>query len=183
MNNCIETIGSKISSFYWLGPTAKKQYSHDIEIIINETKYNKLVFKKKVPKTCKISAIIGEYGIYAKTKIKPGQIVGYYLGTVWSKSEFNSLSDRHHNLYDDYAISCFEWIIDATDLNMKLRYINDGLHGDNEGENYYNVKFEECYFQKCPVVRVKAIKLIQRNEQLFVDYGKNYWITRGIISK
>ena len=180
MNNCYKEIESPISPNLWLGPKASKVFNQLSNIKLNEMLYNKLVIKKKVTRNCEISAIIGQYGLYAKEKIFKNQIIGYYLGTIWSKEEYLNLSDRYLQKYHNYAINFdSKWIIDANNINMQLRYINDGLHSKNDkGKTYYNVKFESMYFNTYPVVRCKAIKIIDKNEQLFVNYGKEYWQSR-----
>ena len=44
--------------------------------------------------------------------------------------------------------------------------------------NLNNVKFNECMIGGLPVIEIVTTRYIYSNEQLFVDYGDNYWLTR-----
>ena len=67
--------------------------------------------------------------------------------------------------------------IDAKDnLNCLARYINDCRNPSG-----YNVTFLKLPNLK--IAKIIAIKTILKNEEIFVNYGKWYWIGSNIIPK
>lgn len=105
-------------------------------------------------------------GLFAKVKIRKGETIGYYIG--------KRITDRQleHKAYKDnryvFAI-CKDWNIVATEKDGNYtRMINHYPEGGKPNCEY------------CPSVRwktiiMKALKTIKPGEELFADYGEEYW--------
>ena len=103
-------------------------------------------------------------GLYAKTYIAKGSIIGYYLGESLSRKAYRR---RYRRRDAEFVLQVDEVYIDAGNalLSTKMRYINcpSGLPGVSANVYFY----EEV---------VKSRRDIAAGEELFIDYGKSFHV-------
>lgn len=109
-------------------------------------------------------------GLFATRAHAEGDIVCEYMGRIYPNQIAWKLEDKSYlmklgkNIYID-ALHC---------PNVLARYINDCR---NRGK--YNVRFEKCP-EECKAM-VVALRDIQVDEELYVDYGRFYWIAYNLM--
>lgn len=108
-------------------------------------------------------------GLFTKVFIPRGSLVVEYKGivTTWA-----AVKDQHFNDYIYYISS--QHVIDAGPTPNELaRYANDAK-GLGQVKGIYN----NCFFKKMNGrVFLKARTDIQAGEEIYVNYGKEYWDT------
>lgn len=109
---------------------------------------DKLVVKKS----------IAGLGLFATEPIKKGSFIIEYKGPLLTQDE----ADRKGGLYL-FALGK-EWTIDGTARSNTARYINHSCIGTN---------CEPIQYAKH--VKIKAKRNIKAGEELFYDYGKEYF--------
>ena len=109
-------------------------------------------------------------GLFCNAPLREGEIVCQYVGRELKTGEALRLQDK------SYLMRLGEQIyIDAKDSPFCLaRYINDCRNPAG-----YNVKFLKDAKARC--AWVIALRDIEVNEEIFVDYGKWYWAGSGIL--
>jgi hypothetical protein len=112
-----------------------------------------------------ISEIVG-YGVFAGQEIHNGDFINEYTGEFGitrdlSKRESSYLIEE--NCLDEQ----FSWWIDSQRLGNYSRFIN---HSSEPNTKLYFTFFKEKYR-----VFVMAIKNIEPDEQVLLNYGKDYW--------
>ncbi|GMF29300.1 unnamed protein product [Phytophthora lilii] len=112
-------------------------------------------------------------GLFATRKLLEGSTICEYTGVVLPNQAAWKLQDKSYLMklgdgkYVD-ALNCPE---------VKARYIND-CRGHRGG---FNVRFEKRPQEdKADVV---AMRDIEPGEELFVDYGRLYWLAYNLIHK
>lgn len=103
-------------------------------------------------------------GLYALKDIKKGDTIGDYKGVVLNEKQFNN--QKEMSMYVLFVTK--NHYIDAKDPKKSnyTRYIN---HSSKPN----------CVFvtsNRWKTAKVKAIKNIKTGEELFLDYGPDYWI-------
>ena len=138
------------------------------------------MFKRKVSKNrYKIEALRNQYACFSSKLVGSGQEMGHYLGTIWTPKNYYFFGNPEKK---DFVIKTHDhqnrpFIIEPYDDKMLLQWINDGKR--NCKQNLCNVEFVEDQIYGIPLVKIVAIKNIKKNEQIYVDYGDAYWISRG----
>ncbi len=103
-------------------------------------------------------------GLFAKTDITKGSIIGFYMGVSLSRKAFNR---RYPRGDAEFVLQLDDEYIDASNAlsSTKMRYINcpRGLPGVSA-----NVYFYEDV--------VKSSRDIAVDEELFIDYGKSFHV-------
>jgi SET domain-containing protein len=110
-----------------------------------------------------------EMGVFAKKNIPKGTTIGVYYGLLYTSPEIDELYDGG---LAKYVLSSTEgYCRDCEDANVStvMRYIN--CHRGLGVEP--SVEFEDRDTHKDFLV--KAMRPIKRGEELFVDYGEEYW--------
>lgn len=116
------------------------------------------------------------FGVFAKEYIKKGEIVSMYPSDVvriYHQNEYyEKCSDRTTNLnLSKYAYKTEQCVIlgDSefiSDMNLVGHMINDGCHEQN------------CvYYPYHIFILIVASKDINKDEELLVSYGVDYWTT------
>ncbi len=121
----------------------------------NESNFE--IKKSSIPKSGK--------GLFSKTQIKKGETIGSYIGRYMNDKEFNS-GKHENNHYILYV--CKDCYIDAEDLKKSnyTRFINHSLKP--------NCKFVVSTRHK--TARVEALRNIKAGEELFLNYGEDFWV-------
>lgn len=110
----------------------------------------------------KVNDKIG-YGAFANHTIRSGEFVGEYTGDLLSHVPPASDTTYLFHLVDDMSI-------DALKAGNALRFIN---HADKP-----NLGVQVLYVHGEPHIIFFAVKKIEPGEQLFINYGKDYWAPR-----
>lgn len=106
------------------------------------------------------------WGLFANKAIKKGELVCKYTGVNLKTKEALKLEDKSYLMR--LGQQCY---IDARPCPMVYaRYINDCINPCG-----WNVEFKKCPQAKCAYV--VALRDILPNEEIFVDYGKWYWLS------
>ena len=119
---------------------------------------------------------IDGFGVFASRLIQKGVLLGRYIGTIMTKQEVDEMYGDNVAKYV-LAINCdnaCDCILPHTDPHIVYvdgafggnwtKYINDGPHSDIDA----NVEFQSDG-------SVVTLRDIRENEELFVDYGSEYW--------
>lgn len=105
-------------------------------------------------------------GLFVNEKVREGQVICQYVGKVFRTKEALKLSDK------SYLMRLGEQVyIDAKYSPYCLaRYINDCRNPAG-----YNATFKKDPILQC--AWVIALRDIDAGEEIFVDYGKWYWLS------
>ena len=112
-------------------------------------------------------------GLYATQHIQTNDLVCHYSGLIHNFKSKNELVDQSYVLYLQYSDIFDEdiFVNAKTVMAVKARYLNDPLNPD-----LYNVKWHHSQTNKnnlrCGVI---AIKDIYPGDELFIEYGSDYW--------
>lgn len=109
---------------------------------------------------------IGEFsGLFARKALSEGQVICIYHGKLLRTSDAIKLDDK------SYLMRLGEQVyVDAREkLDCLARFINDCRNPAG-----YNVRFEK--HPSAGVALIVATRDVKAGEELFVDYGKWYWL-------
>jgi SET domain-containing protein len=118
----------------------------------------------------------GEFGVFAKTKIKQFDIISEYVGVIKNKRR-NKKSKYLCKLWSDDSI--YPYIIDSYKCGNETRFINCYINISTEP----NVIFKSINIDGNPRIFLLAKKDIEIGEEILSDYGKNYCKKFNIIKK
>lgn len=124
-----------------------------------------------------ISARVG-YGVFAEAPINEDDIVGEYTGRLMTGKVARALpSDQIDYLYS--VDSCYEsnnWLmplfIDAKNVGNSTRFINHSYAPNVSQKTFFDGVIWHIIFV--------AAQRIEKDQQLFMNYGKGYWQAREI---
>ena len=105
------------------------------------------------------------FGLFASNNIKHGEIICVYRGEVLTTVEALRKTDKSYLMR--LGEQCYVDALD--DLDCVARYINDCRN-----PLCYNATFDKCPTEQ--IARVVAIRDIDAGEEIYVDYGKWYWL-------
>lgn len=117
-----------------------------------------------------ISKSVG-YGVFANEKIRARSYIGEYTGVV--RENLRTYFQPLNNYCYEYPVPDRigrHFVIDATEGNF-TRFINHSY--------FPNLKPIYAFIDGFYHLIFLALKEIQKGEQLFYDYGKNYWLIRS----
>mmetsp|Transcript_9829 Transcript_9829/g.16468 ORF Transcript_9829/g.16468 Transcript_9829/m.16468 type:complete len:177 (+) Transcript_9829:45-575(+) len=141
-------------------PPFNVEYERDVRIYLTASLYNdSLTVKKTSIDGCDF------LGLFAKTAFKQGEIVCVYTGDRLRTAKAIKLDDKSYLMrlgeqsYVD-AMHC---------TNVVARYINDCINPVG-----WNVVFEK--YSDGGFALVRSLRYIECSEELFVSYGKRYWL-------
>eukprot|EP00981_Chlorochromonas_danica_P002664 scaffold521_cov177-Ochromonas_danica.AAC.18 len=104
-------------------------------------------------------------GLFAKRKFSKGETVCVYHGTVLRTAEALRLEDKAYLMR--LGEQCY--VDSKFTMHCLARYINDCRNPKR-----WNVQFDKRPSELCALVI--ATREIQPGEEVFVDYGRWYWI-------
>lgn len=108
-------------------------------------------------------------GLFTSEDIGKGELIIEYIGEVTTWDEV-----RHdtENLYIYFVTE--DYVINAKNFPDAIaRYANDA-HGLTRKRGVHN---NSRFVNIDGKIFIKAVKLIRAGEEIFVDYGKDYWDT------
>ena len=105
-------------------------------------------------------------GLFTKEKIKKNRLIGYYGGEL--------LKVKNENYDPDYSIE------------INNRYVIDGSKYPRPFTSMMNDAHKSKFSNNCEFivdlakkrVEMRATRIINEGEELFIDYGEEYWETR-----
>ena len=108
----------------------------------------------------------GGYGLFAQKNIKKDDVVISYIGEILNTQTALRRNDKSYLMRLGTQV-----YIDANNCFLCLaRYINDCRNPAG-----HNVIFDKNEYEKC--AKIIATRNIYLGEELYVDYGKWYWIS------
>jgi hypothetical protein len=110
-------------------------------------------------------------GVYANRVIEKGEFIGFYTGE-WKLDE-ESGSDYIFEPLDDSNI-----FIDAESCGNFTRYINHAYSKKSNLEAIIYLKKDQSLH--LPLVIYYAKKRIEKDQQLLINYGRQYWNQMGL---
>lgn len=139
---------------------ANSEFLLHVYIYISEELFNqKLLVKRTQIQGCQFS------GLFANEKFRKGEIVCKYVGDKLRTVKAMRLNDKSYLMR--LGEQCY---IDANfHPTVYARYINDCINPKG-----WNVEFIKQPLQSCALV--VALRDILPGEELFVNYGKRYWV-------
>lgn len=102
-------------------------------------------------------------GLFAKRLVRPGDTIGPYTGKIITDAE----AEEEPYLSSRYLVwVCTDcWIVGDSDTGNYTRFINHSKEPNAELVTSTRWK----------TARIKANKLIRPGEEVFFDYGEEYW--------
>jgi hypothetical protein len=106
-------------------------------------------------------------GLFAKVKIKKGEHIGYYTGKILNGKQI---------LREPYISSLY--LMQVTEDHYIL--------GEGKGSSFVSMinhckkpNAEMVVSTRWKTARIRAIKKISKGEEIFYNYGKEYWDNMG----
>lgn len=118
------------------------------------------------------------YGVYANEHIHANDIIGEYTGKVISQQNVltKSVKERTYIMEIVGCLAGYYWpeslYIDACEAGNFTRYINHSYTPNVMGKQIFDGKWWH-------ILLVAGCEIAQ-DQQLLIDYGKNYWYLQGI---
>lgn len=107
------------------------------------------------------------WGLFAKEKIATEDTIGYYTGEIMDEKEFHD-PDRPHSAYVLWVCRTHIILGEGPKSNY-TRYIN---HSDDP--NAFLI-----VSTRWKTARFEALRTIHPGEEIFFNYGDDYWETEG----
>lgn len=122
----------------------------------------------------KESNVCKGYGIFAKRKIYKGEIITWYYGNIINNNDKNIITSKYAI---EYGINNNKTMIGISDIK-KISYGKGVAQFANDAICYdLTLKNNNSYFiQKGRYILLIASEDINKNEEILVSYGINYWI-------
>lgn len=163
----------KLNDFSMRGAKRFLQHIRKIKNYKHQSEYEKL----NVVKHPKMG-----YGVLAREAIKKGEVVSHYAGEICSSIKANL--EHTDNAYLFTLAGCGlprfrRWLINAKDKGNISRFINHSQKNANLELDIRLLPSEELN-QVFPYIFFVASRDIKAGEQLFYDYGNDYWKQLGI---
>jgi hypothetical protein len=114
-------------------------------------------------------------GLFAKTRFNAGDIISFYNGVRYTKSEQIQKCGEPSSRY-----SVGSWEDETIDIPKKSQsrqfYIATLGHKANDNRGYPNAFYQACDHPRFgEITCVMASRNIQENEEIFAEYGPRYW--------
>lgn len=116
-------------------------------------------------------------GAFAAINFDDGEIIGVYEGKKYTQNKiFSGSTMKYVFEYDLYGYK-FQIV---PSLSCNMRYINDIIHVGKSrfyGQriNQRGIDYNVEWLQYDETVYIRAKREIQMGEELYIDYGDNYW--------
>lgn len=139
---------------------ANPEYDRDVAIYCAKCLYNEslIVAETSLP-NCPF------LGLFAKRAFKEGEVVCKYVGDRLKTVEAIRLKDKSYLM----RLGEQSYVNAEPHMQVFARYMNDCINPAG-----WNVKFVKM--PELGYALVVAIRDIKAHEELFVDYGKRYWM-------
>ncbi len=136
---------------------------NNIIIINNKKYYNNTKFLLEIKESQVPNAGLG---LFTKQKIRKNQLIGTYGGTL--------IKVKKEEYDPDYSIE------------INSRYVIDGSKYPRPFTSIINDAINSSFTNNCEFIidvekkqaELRATRTIKEGEELFIDYGEEYWTTR-----
>ena len=115
------------------------------------------------------------HGVFAKQALAAGEFIGVYTGVVRCRRAFYQTATDYSFTYPQILPSFYWLAIDAEDSGNETRYIN---HSDQPNCEAVRALWDNIFY-----IIVRTHQPIARGEQLFFNYGPEYWRKRDTPSE
>jgi hypothetical protein len=125
--------------------------------------------------TIKMSSISGAgKGVFARCDFAKDQVIGTYVGVVVSQRELASMSpERANKVISITDAAGHLHMVDAASSTHYSAFLNHKWRESGDPLGAANVQVTD-------ELRFKCLRDIQRGEELFIDYGIEYWVFQRI---
>ncbi len=102
-------------------------------------------------------------GLFARVAVEPGETIGYYTGEVvgWERLTDQSYSKSKYI----FAVGRDRFVVARGPRANHIRYINHATE-----PNAFAV-----VSTRWKTVRIEAIRPVKPGDEIFLDYGEDYW--------
>ena len=108
------------------------------------------------------------YGVRSKKYIPFGTKIGCYLGTIKNMNDREIIDDWRY----DFQYIFNKYYVDGSNKLSLMSSVNHSI--DNNIHILYELHYTEELKEECHIV-FQASKDIEMNEELFINYGDDYW--------
>ncbi|KAF1990423.1 hypothetical protein K402DRAFT_417860 [Aulographum hederae CBS 113979] len=128
--------------------------------------------QRNVPKCTRMGhSEVHGFGLYMGEDIIKGTYIGEYKGEIIGSEESDRRGTVYHYLKTEYLFKLNKaQDVDSTKMGNKLRFINDSIK-----ENAINCTSRVMLCNTVHRIGVFATKTIQAGEELFFNYGAEFW--------
>jgi len=114
------------------------------------------------------------FGVFAAAEIPKDAFIGEYAGVVQIPAS-NAGREMKKGVYEsDFSWYYLDQIEGAAELEINGRLEGNEMRFVNHSENF-NVDVEHTLFRGHWIIFFKAARTIQKDEQLLISYGDQYW--------
>ncbi|MCP5495240.1 MAG: SET domain-containing protein-lysine N-methyltransferase [Leptospiraceae bacterium] len=114
-------------------------------------------------------------GLFANRQFKKDEILGDYKGKLLTLEDCDNYKDQSH-MVDITELKNIKYAAIQPGKKMLLRYINHAPSTVNgkrvKGKKAHNVKFKNL--EEYPYVQIQAIKDIDKNDEIYLNYGASF---------
>lgn len=152
------------------------QYQQDIEA---------MQVRKCIPHNDPRESLRGQYGIFAKSYIPPGTLIGIYAGQYYNQDTDEEIE---YTLEQQRYLFALEgcWEQDDKDYYITIDGLEHGnytacvnantTHQSRSNHTKANVYATTIHYLRLPLIGYFSMG-IKANSELLIDYGKDYWAT------
>lgn len=139
----------------------------------NENKFGKRVHDSYLV-DCYVKFIDDElgYGLFANRFIKSGELIGEYTGII-----SDSAKVKDHSWSWAYPKDIYKIASDLPSISLDAHYDGNALRFANHSDNP-NTTMERIFLDGMARTLYVANKDIDKDQQILVSYGQNYWKNR-----
>ena len=120
-----------------------------------------------------VSESVG-WGVFAEHDLPEGDLVGEYAGVVRRATEVPPVKDEKGHYLSDYAWNYPDELPDGTEFEIDAYREGNALRFVNHSFTP-NCAVDHTLVGGIFVTFFRTLQLIKAGEQLFVDYGEEYW--------
>lgn len=138
------------------------------ESLLNQFKKDNLILAKNLSEIVEIRPAMQKHmgmGVFAKNKLPLGTVIGCYTGEIVKKPKFGVIQNQYLMKFFD------DWYIDPQNSGNETRFVNHSFNPNVEVVNYDL----SSKGNKNHVVVLVLLRDIQKDEELFINYGDEYW--------
>jgi hypothetical protein len=134
---------------------------------------NQRVHKRDFPETHVENVGLKGFGLFASARVSANVVVGVYSGEVCQRRDARKRAkDSRGEYLVEMKVGPDTYYVDAEALGTKMRYVN---HSCNP-----NTQWRVWEVGNEPVLVLESLCCIEKNTEVNVSYGRNYWIQPGL---
>lgn len=114
------------------------------------------------------------FGVFAADEIKKDDFIGEYAGVIQIPGKEAGGEMEEGGYESDFSWYYLDKIADGPELEINGRLEGNEMRFVNHGDNF-NVDVEHTIHDGHWIIFFKAARDIQKDEQLLISYGDDYW--------